>query len=84
MIAGVVLRHVPILRGFGITAILSGIERKSLRLLDGSSLSGELRQPVHLHIAPSSDAERENKVEYRLAIGRNTIGNRLVSGLRYG
>jgi hypothetical protein len=47
----------PIGKGFGITAVLSGIKKDSLDLLSGAGLSGELERPVRLDISVANDVQ---------------------------
>jgi hypothetical protein len=45
----------PIGKGFGMTAVLSGVNKDSLGLLSGAALSGELERPVKLDISVAND-----------------------------
>jgi hypothetical protein len=47
----------PIGKGFGIAAVLSGINKDSLDLLSGAALSGELERPVRLDISVANDVQ---------------------------
>ncbi|KAI9717813.1 MAG: hypothetical protein M1812_004542 [Candelaria pacifica] len=77
----------PIDKGFGIVAILAGIDRESLDLLHGASLSGELRKPVRLDIAISQDevddqAQAKRRIVYTLGRERHS-GVPLERGKKY-
>lgn len=48
--ASMLMNSTPIDRGFGLISILAGIERNSLRILEGASLSGKLRGDARLRI----------------------------------
>jgi hypothetical protein len=50
MLASMLMMSTPIDRGFGLISILAGIERNSLSVLKGASLSGELRGDARLRI----------------------------------
>lgn len=56
----------PIDRGFGLVSILAGIERDSLDILKGASLSGKLRKSVRLNISTSRDVDQIPSVAYRI------------------
>jgi hypothetical protein len=47
----------PIGKGFGITAVLSGVNKDSLDLLSGAAFSGELERPVRLDISVANDEQ---------------------------
>lgn len=58
------LCSVPIGKGFGLVAVLSGINRDSLDLLSGAAFSGELERPVKLNISVinnANNAERDQQ-----------------------
>ncbi|RBR23080.1 uncharacterized protein FIESC28_04075 [Fusarium coffeatum] len=59
------LYSVPIENGFGMTAILAGIDRESLELLQGASLSGQLSSNVKLNIRVVKEGKR-SAVKYSL------------------
>lgn len=95
LLLSISLRDVPIGRGFGVTALLSGFEASGSQLIDGAALSGELRKPVRLEIMPVlSDQDmgalddQENcdaRVKYRLTSSfRSTDGTKLQRGRTYG
>ena len=75
----------PFSDGFGMIAILSGIDRKSLGLLDGAALSGELAKPVYLEISTQDlGIEREKIVFKILKKRRKGIWGRNTNILRWG
>ncbi|KAE9364085.1 hypothetical protein N431DRAFT_475080 [Stipitochalara longipes BDJ] len=47
----------PIGKGFGMAAVLSGINKESLDLISGAALSGELERPVRLDISIANDVQ---------------------------
>lgn len=59
------LYSVPIDNGFGMTAILAGIDRESLELLQGASLSGQLSSNVKLNIRVVKEGNK-SVVKYSL------------------
>ncbi|KAF4874768.1 hypothetical protein CGCSCA1_v006124 [Colletotrichum siamense] len=62
----IVLFHsFPLDKGFGLIAILSGIERLSLDSLRGASLSGELERPVKLSMGPIA-AGGIHSIQYKI------------------
>ena len=67
----ITLYDTPTDGGFGIVAILSGIDRNSLDSLRGGALSGQLRRPVNLNIAVVDDAgESMMRGQIHYSIGR--------------
>jgi hypothetical protein len=62
--ASMLMNSTPIDRGFGLISILAGIERSSLRLLEGASLSGKLRGDARLRI---DSIKPGDAVEYRIS-----------------
>ncbi|KAF0332638.1 hypothetical protein GQ607_000654 [Colletotrichum asianum] len=62
------LHTAPLDRGFGLISILSGIERRSLDLLRGASLSGKLKEPVRLIIRAMApvQGDGESSIKYRI------------------
>ena len=62
--ASMLMISTPIDRGFGLISILAGIERNSLRLLKGASLSGKLRGNARLRI---DSIKPGNSVEYTIS-----------------
>jgi hypothetical protein len=46
--ATVLLYETPVDRGFGLLSVLAGVERDSLDVLAGATLSGELEKPIRL------------------------------------
>lgn len=51
------MHSVPLDRGFGLVSILSGIDRDTLDILSGASLSGELTDRVKLVMVPTSEGQ---------------------------
>ncbi|CZR69579.1 uncharacterized protein PAC_19479 [Phialocephala subalpina] len=51
------LYHTPIGNGFGVVAIMSGIDKDSLNLLSGAAFSGDLEKPVKLNISVVNKAD---------------------------
>ena len=51
------LNSSPIGKGFGIAAVLSGIDKDSLDLLSGAAFSGKLERPVRLDISVVNDVQ---------------------------
>jgi len=62
--ASMLMVSTPIDRGFGLISILAGIERNSLGLLGGASLSGKLRGDVRLRI---DSTKLGDTVEYTIS-----------------
>lgn len=58
MIAIYLLRSVPIERDFGIVSILAGVDRETVGLLHGASLSGKLEGDVQMSIIPVTTGAR--------------------------
>lgn len=54
------LHSMSIGRGFGILAILAGIDRDNLAMLSGAALSGDVQRAIALDIAVSEAAEGEH------------------------
>lgn len=50
LIASACMRCTPIDRGFGIVALLAGVRKETLKLLEGASYSGELKEPLTVDI----------------------------------
>jgi hypothetical protein len=64
------LYDTPIDKGFGLVAILSGIDKDSLDVLNGAALSGELKRPINLNVAVLEDArEGTTRGRIRYSIG---------------
>jgi hypothetical protein len=65
LIASAMLSKTPISKGFGVIALLAGVERESLDLLKGAEVSGELREDVKLRIvALDKSKPQEGGVAY--------------------
>lgn len=60
-----VFHPVPIRKGFGLVSILAGIDRQSLDILAGATLSGELNEATKLVIKPIGD-DKKGAVEYQV------------------
>ena len=62
----------PIHKGFGLVAILAGINRDSLGSVQGAALSGKLVEPIRMNInvcpnvSPDHDAQAAGRIEYTL------------------
>lgn len=65
LLGRIVLYSIPIGQGFGLIAILAGIDRNSLDALDGASFSGKLDEPTSLGISVEEFGDRTGKVQYR-------------------
>ncbi|KAL8840878.1 MAG: hypothetical protein Q9170_001142 [Blastenia crenularia] len=76
----IAFRSTPIGKGFGIVAILAGVDRDSLDVLEGAGLSGELKKPVGMGIK----ALDRDPARVRYSIGAETQGKgRLRKGVKY-
>ncbi|KAI9830064.1 MAG: hypothetical protein M1819_005894 [Sarea resinae] len=53
------LYSTPLGKGFGMVAIMSGVQRNSLDLLSGAAFSGELEKPVKLTISVEDDSNEQ-------------------------
>ncbi|KAI4257483.1 MAG: hypothetical protein LQ352_001647 [Teloschistes flavicans] len=78
----------PIDKGFGLVAVLSGVDKQSLDIMHGAALSGELKKPVSLKLQVLDEgAEEEDMTSGRI---RYTVGHEkgakayLRRGMRYG
>lgn len=66
-VGDVFLSRVPMGRGFGMVAMLSGADNESLRILRGAAFSGELRRKVGVRISVSDgDQVSRPTVRYEL------------------
>ncbi|KAK5093191.1 hypothetical protein LTR70_004833 [Exophiala xenobiotica] len=68
----------PIDKGFGLPAILSGIESGSLDSLKGAALSGKLTKDVKLIICPSPEGH-QGTIDYRIEHASSTHRNERLS-----
>jgi hypothetical protein len=59
------MHSVPLDKGFGLVSILSGIDRDTLDILSGASLSGELTDRVKLIIVPKDNGQA-GKLDFRV------------------
>ncbi|KAK4497354.1 hypothetical protein PRZ48_011805 [Zasmidium cellare] len=81
LIVGRFMRSVPIGKGFGLVAVLAGVDRKSLDTLEGAEFSGKLKRKVPLSVFIDDETGRvvyavdESSTKLR---GRNTT----LSGLQ--
>ncbi|KAL8786499.1 MAG: hypothetical protein Q9213_002726 [Squamulea squamosa] len=66
MLTASAFHSTPLDKGFGLISILSGIDRRSLDVLAGAALSGELAENVKLVMRPIRDNEK-GAVEYYVA-----------------
>lgn len=80
-----ILYDTPIDKGFGLVAILSGIDKNSLDILKGAALSGELRRPVNLNVAVLGNAKEgvpQGRINYSIG-HRRQEQDRLKRGVKY-
>lgn len=79
------LYDTPVDKGFGLVAILSGIDKQSLEIMHGAALSGELRRPVNLNIDVLGDVgEDMTSRRLRYTIGGEGQGKpKLRRGMKY-
>ncbi|PPJ61284.1 hypothetical protein CBER1_09319 [Cercospora berteroae] len=67
MIAGsMMLRSVPVGKGFGIIAVLAGVRPESLGILKGAGFSGEVTEPIQLNIHIVEPESRSAEIVYTL------------------
>jgi hypothetical protein len=82
--------HVPVGKGFGLVAILAGVEKESLALLKGAALSGELRRSVSMDIGVRYEGKVDamggnlGKIQYSLCPKREEKIVRLQRRMAYG
>lgn len=75
----------PIYKGFGLVAILSGIDKASLYTLKAAALSGELNRPVSLNVAVIRDIggdKSRGRIRYSIGHERREK-DRLRRGVKY-
>lgn len=92
MFAWAILFHsCPVQKGFGLVAILAGVDRESLEIVHGAALSGELTRPVTVGISlhkstEDASAGEESGIELlRYTLGRRGHGTAtLAKGKIYG
>ena len=60
------LYKTPLRRGFGMIAVLAGVQKDSLALLQGASFSGELNADVTLHIDAGDPHTSHPELSYTL------------------
>lgn len=60
----------PIGKGFGLVAVLSGIDKKCLDSLSGAGLSGNLQKPVSLNISVVNDINGDERNQGASSTGR--------------
>ncbi|KAL8653620.1 MAG: hypothetical protein Q9226_003772 [Calogaya cf. arnoldii] len=63
ILIALVFYSTPVDKGFGLISILSGIDRQSLDVLAGATLSGELKKTVKLVMRPVRD-DQKSAIEY--------------------
>ena len=78
------LYSTPIGKGFGLVAVLSGVEKESLSLIFGAGLSGNVEKPIKLIVSVVDDqsrmkGERVKRIQY--SIGGDS---RETKGLKKG
>ena len=79
------LRSTPVDKGSGLISILSGVDRNSLDILAGATLSGRLGKSVKLVMQPTLE-EGVARVEYHIApssTGNSMNNGRLNTGMVY-
>ncbi|KAI9707816.1 MAG: hypothetical protein M1836_000778 [Candelina mexicana] len=86
-LSATLLFSTPISEGFGLVAILAGIDRDSLDVVQGAALSGKLKKPVRLDIAVCQDKAigemcETGHIVYTLG-GEEHKGARLEHGNKY-
>lgn len=77
----VCLTDTPLGKGFGITAILAGVDHCTLPLLDGAGFSGRLREPVQLRIDVHETRGTRADVTYRLERMNEMRNDRIWCGM---
>ena len=82
MIAIYFLHSVPIERDFGIVSILAGVDRETLGLLYGASLSGKLKEDVQLSITPVTKGTR-TVLHYRFGLKGGVSNGRVDHSTTY-
>ena len=61
-----ILNSTPLDKGFGFISILSGIDRESLDVVNGASLSGQLAAKAKLVIRPMRNSQGGDTIRYRI------------------
>lgn len=72
--------------GFGIIAILAGVQKESLALLEGASLSGRLSKLLRMHIAafqPVTVTEKSEVLEIEYVLGGEGGNETLAHAWKY-
>ena len=86
-ITALTFSRTPLDGGFGITAILAGVRKESLKMLQGASLSGRLSEPVRMQIAVSEpvgpDGRGKTAPEIEYVIGGTESNGLLGHAPRY-
>ena len=80
-LATMFLYETPISRGFGLVSILAGVERDSLDVLAGATLSGELEKPVKLTIDTSGKGVSPPRIFY--VVDENRKNGRIFRRRQY-
>lgn len=73
------LNSTPLDKGFGLISILSGIDRESLDVVSGASLSGQLAMKVKLVIRPMRNSQGDT-IRYRVMPSSSTTTPTLRNG----
>ena len=80
LVASACMKRTPVDRGFGIVALLAGVRKDTLKLLEGASYSGKLKRPLTVEItvaeSVSASGHTHPKNEYIL---RNKTKDRTPS-----
>ena len=66
-----ILNSTPLDTGFGLISILSGVDRESLDVVNGASLSGQLATKVRLVIRPTRNSQGDT-IRYRMMPSSST------------
>jgi len=74
---------VPVGKGFGLVAILAGIEKGSLSLLAGAGYSGELTRRIYLNVGVQEMKGASDKLSYWLETGRRTASESISLSRSY-
>lgn len=84
LIAASAMHSVPMDKGFGLVSILAGIDRHTLDILSGASLSGELTQRVKLLIFPADNGHFGKLDLHVMPVNEDSNGKkRLREGVLY-
>jgi len=75
------LYDTPLSQGFGLVSILAGVQRDSLDILAGATLSGELERPIRLSIDASGKGVSSPRVFY--VVGGENKNGHVFHGKKY-